>query len=164
MGAIMDYIFASGTGCAGRTAGWAVSRLLLGAAAMTVPATPALAASLNLTLEGLRNRSGQVHLCLTRDQAFFPDCSRDPHAVKRSLGTAQAGQLTIEAPPGDYALSVVHDQTGNGRLDTVLGIPREGFGFSRNPAIRMGPPRFRDTRFTLPAQGATFAVRIRYIL
>lgn len=129
-----------------------------------MPTAPALAAQLNLTLQGLRNRSGQVHLCLTRDEAFFPDCSRDPRAVKRSLATGEAGRLSIDAPPGDYALSVVHDQNGNGRLDTFLGIPREGFGFSRNPAIRMGPPRFRETRFTLPEEGATFAVRIRYIL
>ena len=160
----MDYIFASGTGSAARIAASAASKLLLAAASLAVPMAPALAAPLNLTLQGLRNGSGQVRICLTRHQAYFPDCSRDPQAVRRSIGAGEAARLSIDAPPGDYALSVVHDQNGNGRLDTFLGVPREGFGFSRNPAIRMGPPRFRDTRFTLPDEGTSFAVRIRYIL
>jgi len=46
----------------------------------------------------------------------------------------------------------------------VLGIPREGFGFSRNPAIRFGPPRYKDARFTLGADAQMQQVRIRYLL
>ena len=37
--------------------------------------------------------------------------------------------------------SLLHDENENSKLDTMLKIPKEGFGFSRNPAIRMGPPK-----------------------
>ena len=117
-----------------------------------------------MTLQGLRNNRGQVRLCLTRDPRHFPDCAGDPDSVKRSLPSGEAGSITIDVPLGDFALSVIHDENSNGRLDTFLRIPREGFGFSRNPQIRMGPPRFDETRFNVSRVNATQSVRIRYIL
>ena len=45
-----------------------------------------------------------------------------------------------DVPPGTYAIALLHDENGNGRADRVLMVPREGFGFSRNAPVRMGPP------------------------
>ena len=65
---------------------------------------------------------------------------------------------------GAYAVSLFHDENGNGRLDTILGIPREGFGFSRNPPIRFGPPRFDAARFAVTSGEAAQQVRLKYLL
>ncbi|MBV9882333.1 MAG: DUF2141 domain-containing protein [Sphingomonadaceae bacterium] len=130
---------------------------------MLLPAA-ASAAQLNVSLQGLRNLRGQVHLCLTRSADHFPDCSGDPAAVKRSLPANQAAHIAFELQPGAYALSVIHDENGNGRLDTSLGIPREGFGFSNNPHIWFGPPSFAAARFLLPAGGAALNVTMKYML
>ena len=64
----------------------------------------------------------------------------------------------------DYAVAVIHDENGNAKLDTFAGIPKEGFGFSRNPAIGFGPPRFAAARFTLDGDGGAERIRLRYIL
>ena len=130
---------------------------------MALP-SPAAAAELSLTLQGLRSERGQVRLCLTRNPRHFPNCAGDPQALRRSLPTSQAASLSLEVPPGNYALSVIHDENNNGRLDTFLRVPREGFGFSRNPGIRMGPPRFEETRFNIAGDAVAQSVRIRYIL
>lgn len=61
-------------------------------------------------------------------------------------------------------MAVIHDANANARLDTMLGIPREGFGFSRDPAIRFGPPRFAAARFAVAAGSANQQVRMRYLL
>jgi uncharacterized protein (DUF2141 family) len=45
--------------------------------------------------------------------------------------------------PGRYAVALFHDENANGRLDKVLMVPKEGFGFSRDAPVRFGPPRFR---------------------
>jgi len=112
----------------------------------------------------LRNAQGQVHICLTRNRAHFPDCKADPSALKHSMSAGQ-GQLKLRhVPPGDYALAVVHDENSNGRLDTIAKIPREGFGFSRNPAIRFGAPSFKDVRFSLHPGTNGLVVRMRYLL
>ena len=106
-----------------------------------------------------------VHVCLTREAAHFPDCASDPRAVRRSLPAAQAARFDIpNIAPGNYALSIIHDENGNGRLDTFVGIPREGFGFSRNPAIRMGPPRFAETVFTMAGNRVNLVVTVKYLL
>src|SRR5690349_9802713 len=164
MDAIMGFISGSGTGFVARTAAWAPLPLLAIAAALLLTPSPASAAELNVRLQGLRSARGLVHLCLTRHRDHFPDCAGDPTAVKRSLSASAAGTFSVQLSPGDYALSVVHDENGNGRLDTFLRIPREGFGVPRNPRIRMGPPRFEETRFTVGGALIEQSVRIRYIL
>ena len=127
--------------------------------------TAAEATDLDIQLSGLRNLRGTVHVCLTRDPAFFPDCTGDPRAIRRTVATAQAGRIEIAAiAPGNYALSLIHDENGNGRLDTFLGIPREGFGFSRNPRIRMGPPRFDECVFQVAGARASTLVTVKYLL
>lgn len=85
--------------------------------------------------------------------------------MKRSLPAGQAAAIRLSGlAPGTYALSVIHDENANGRLDRFMAIPREGFGFSRNPRIRMGPPRFEEVRFEVGAGRVRQAVRLRYLL
>jgi uncharacterized protein (DUF2141 family) len=136
--------------------------LTLAAALLAAPAAP----ELEIRIERLRSGRGDLHLCLTRDPAHFPDCGADPAAVKRSLPAAAAAQPVRLSglAPGGWALSVLHDENRNGRLDTMLGIPREGFGFSRNPAVRFGPPRFDQVRFDLGPGITRQTVRMQYLL
>ncbi len=68
-------------------------------------------------------------------------------------------------PHGTYALAVIHDENDNGKLDTFMGMPREGFGFSRNPGIGFGPPRFTSASFdVVAATNVQQQVKIRYLL
>ena len=157
----MGFISVSGTGFAAPTAVSAilVPLLFLGLAAAQGPS------DLEIRVQGLRNAQGAVRLCLTRNPAHFPDCNRDPAAVKRSVNAAQAASIRLGGMvPGVYALAVIHDENGNGRLDKFMGIPREGFGFSRNPRIRMGPPRFEEVRFELGTGRVRQSVQIKYLL
>lgn len=106
-----------------------------------------------------------VRLCLTRQPAHFPDCNSDPAALRRSVAAGAAASIRFAGiDPGTYALSVIHDENGNGRLDRFLAIPREGFGFSRNPRIRMGPPRFDEARFEIGAGAVRQSVQMKYLL
>lgn len=156
----MDFISASGTASAAPIKGWAISALaLIGLAAAAAPK-----AELDVEIRQLRNAKGAVHLCLTHERGHFLNCSGDPSGIKQSAA-AGAGAIRLSGlAPGRYALSLIHDENGNGRLDTVASIPKEGFGFSRNPAIRFGPPRFSSVQFDLAAGSARQTVRVRYLL
>lgn len=128
-------------------------------------AAPATAADLVVQVERLRNERGVVHLCLTRNATHFPDCGSDPTAVKNTVPAAATIVVRftgIEA--GRWALSVFHDQNRNERLDTMVGIPREGFGFSRNPAISFRAPRFDQVVLDLGAGITRQTVRMQYLL
>ena len=50
-------------------------------------------------------------------------------------------------PPGTYAVAAFHDANGNGKLDTMMGIPKEGFAFSRNPKMQPRAPHFNEASF-----------------
>lgn len=132
--------------------------LALGAAA------PAPHAELELTVERVRNERGVLHLCVTRDTRHFPDCSGDSRALRRSVPASTRSVQFEDLSPGLYAVSIVHDENENGELDSFIGIPREGFGFSGNEAPRFGPPSFRQAAIELSAGSATYNVRMRYLL
>jgi uncharacterized protein (DUF2141 family) len=95
----------------------------------------------------------------------FPDCQGDPQARRLSVPTAQAAELKFnDLPSGGYAIALIHDENGNGKLDTLFGIPKEGFGFSRNPVIRFGAPRFSAARFDVTSGTVDETVRVKYML
>ena len=123
----------------------------------------------DVRFEGLRSTKGMIRACLTREPKFFPHCEKDPASYKQSVA-ARTGALLVfsDVAPGDYALTVLHDENQNFRADMMLGIPREGVGFSRNPALIMGPPKFDAVRFRVPASNAgervAQVVRLKYFL
>jgi uncharacterized protein (DUF2141 family) len=129
----------------------------------SVAATASVDASLDVSVSGLRNTKGNVLVCLTANAKAFPDCSKDPNALKRTVKAKSAGSISFgEVAPGTYALSLIHDENANGKLDTSLAIPSEGFGFSRNPKIMFGPPKFKAAAFTLNGAGSQ-SVKMKYM-
>jgi uncharacterized protein (DUF2141 family) len=135
--------------------------LLIGLPLMTaLPPT----ASVEVDLTALRNSRGVIQACMTRNPAYFPDCKGDPQALTRSVPASVRRLAFPSVPAGRYALSVFHDENANQKLDTLVGIPKEGFGFSRNPVIRFGPPRFEKVSIELPAGFTRTGVRMQYVL
>lgn len=107
----------------------------------------ALSANLQVSFSELRSQKGNIlYLVFKSGQGFPGDASK---AVKSGSLPANSPDLVIDLPEGEYAVSVIHDENKNNKLDTFLGIPTEGFGFSNNPRIFFGPPDFDDCRIKL---------------
>ncbi|MES2493810.1 MAG: DUF2141 domain-containing protein [Pseudomonadota bacterium] len=141
----------------------APAALAVSAAALIGASLPAPLVSVSVT--GLRSGKGTVMACLTGDPHTFPDCQRDP-AAHRLIVPADAGGVVLDfgaVVPGSYALSLFHDENGNGRLDTVMLMPREGFGFSRDAKVRFGPPKFTAAAFAVEGAAQRQTVRMRYM-
>lgn len=136
--------------------------LAIVAMALLPGATPV--SDLSLDVAKLRSTHGLIRICLTADPANFPKCTDDRHAVTRSVPATRHDIAFDGLPRGDYAIAVIHDENGNGRLDTFAGIPKEGFGFSRNPVITFGPPSFKAARFTVSGDADAQQVRMLYLL
>ena len=120
--------------------------------------------SVEVSVSGLRSAKGQVLACLTAKAKGFPDCRLDPAA--RKLAVTAGGTVTLlfsGLPPGSYAVSLLHDENGNGKADMTLMIPREGFGFSRDAAARFGPPKFSAAAFDVGADEVSVRIRMRYM-
>jgi uncharacterized protein (DUF2141 family) len=139
-------------------------RALVALSAMVLLRANEVPPIVEVELANVRNDRGVLHLCLTRSPEHFPDCERDPAAAKATVDANVRAVRLPTAGPGRYALAVIHDENGNGRLDTTLGIPKEGFGFSRNPALGFGPPAFEKVQFPAGAGDARQVVRLKYLL
>lgn len=140
--------------------------MALGALLLTGAQAPEPAGNeLSVQLTGLRNAKGTVHLCLTSSATRFLRCQDDGAALARSVPAEHAHSLDLgKVRPGTYALLIVHDENGNGKLDMTMGIPREGFGFSNNPAMRPRAPKWEEIRFAMPGGALRQQVRMRYVL
>jgi len=138
--------------------------IALGAAPLlTGAALPS--AHVTVTVDDMRSAKGQVLACLTARPDSFPDCSSDPHAITRKVPASATTQLDFgQVPDGRYAIALIHDENNNGKLDKRLMIPREGFGFSRDAPVRMGPPRFDKAAFAVEGVSEHLTIRMRYML
>jgi uncharacterized protein (DUF2141 family) len=119
---------------------------------------------LDVSVSGLRNVKGQLMVCLTNNPKAFPDCSKDTNAIKKLVPALQANGFTFDnITPGTYAIAVVHDENRNNKMDLSLFIPKEGFAFSRNPTITVGPPKFKSAAFVVGSADAKQAVKMKYM-
>lgn len=66
-----------------------------------------------------------------------------------------------DIPDGIYAISVFHDEDGNGELTTnFLGIPKESYGASNNAKGTFGPPKWENAKFEV-GNGEVLKIKIR---
>jgi uncharacterized protein (DUF2141 family) len=142
-------------------------RLGLSLALALAVATPALArddaSSLRLEVSTLRSAKGTLNCRLFTDATGFPD-GEGARTVRAAITGTQATCVFDELPPGAYAVAVVHDENGNGRLDkNFLGIPTEGYGVSNNRTYAASSPTWDESRFTVAArEPAVLRVNLRY--
>ena len=121
-------------------------------------------ADLTVSIDNLRSERGSVMICVTAQASAFPDCAGDTKARRLIVDAAQAGSIAVTGLAlGDYAVSAIHDENRNGKLDKRLIVPREGFGFSRNPPIGFGPPAFSAASFGLAGGPARQTIHMKYI-
>jgi uncharacterized protein (DUF2141 family) len=119
------------------------------------------AATVRVTVQGVRNSKGNVLVALCSRADFL-----HPHCPWKASVPATEGNVTVtlrDVPPGTYAAQAFHDENSNQRLDrNLLGLPREGMGFSRDAPMRFGPPGFDAASFTLGRADTHISFDIRY--
>jgi len=177
----MGCISGFGTKFVARTAGWAILTMMVGGGAVSAqndvarnsvaPAAPAIIAEeskkakITVIIDGLRSQKGNVLVCLSTDAKQFPDCSKDKQARQLKVAASAAKMVVFEnVVPGRYALALVHDENSNEKMDLRLFLPREGFGMSRNPKIRFGKPKFKNSQFDVKSNDIRHNIKMKYIL
>lgn len=129
----------------------------LTALALAAAALPALATELRFEITGVESAEGQVLVALYDEARFLKAPLR---ALRLKPATKLEGTFG-DLPPGAYAVSVVHDENGNGKLDSnLVGLPVEKYGFSNNPVL-FGPPGFKDARFEVNGASQSVAITVR---
>ncbi len=102
-------------------------------------------------ISNLKNDKGVCRACLFNSAASFKGESGQPFACETVTVKNRNAQATFQnVPAGNYALFVFHDENSNNKIDkNFLGIPKEGYGASKNKLPFAGAPTFNDNRFTV---------------
>ncbi len=112
----------------------------------------------------IKNNSGNILYAVYNNESVFND---GENFVMSAALKAQSGTITFTLkglPAGEYAISVLHDENENGKMDTnILGIPKEGFGFSQNPKVTFSEPGFDDVKFILNKR-KSITINMKYYL
>ena len=113
---------------------------------LLLAASPALADTLTVHVDGIREAKGTIRIALC-DRSF--DVAGCPYGLVKDAVVPGIEVWFAGLRPGSYALAVYQDVDGNGELDrNALGLPTEPYGFS-NDIGRLGPPRFAQALFRM---------------
>jgi uncharacterized protein (DUF2141 family) len=110
-----------------------------------------LAQSLNVHVKGIRSTTGQLCVAVFANETEFKS-EKPIWEMKYPKDTIKKGEfrLNIQLKAGKYGLSVLDDENGNGRMNyNMLGIPKEGFGFSNYFHRGIKVPSFNQFSFFL---------------
>ncbi|MEM9925433.1 MAG: DUF2141 domain-containing protein [Cyanobacteria bacterium P01_D01_bin.50] len=121
--------------------------------------------NLAVTIKGLKNQKGQVCFSLFSSSRGFPSSNKRALQAKCvKLGDASAKLNIPSLKAGTYAIAIFHDSNGDGKLNrNYLGIPKEGFGFSRNPRVITGPPKFGDSAVFVAGFSTDIQINVNYL-
>ncbi|MEY3405523.1 MAG: hypothetical protein RL161_953 [Bacteroidota bacterium] len=120
--------------------------------------------AIQVEIQGIKSGEGEVAVLLFHQKEGFP--SDHTKAMKKVIVPAKKGVLNLQfdqLPSGAYAISVMHDENRNQKLDANwMGIPKEGYGFSGNKVGLMGPPSFADASLSIQRQEERVTILMRY--
>jgi uncharacterized protein (DUF2141 family) len=123
--------------------------------------------SLTVSLTGIRNDKGQVFIQLWNKPDGFPKQGDKVYKfVAIDASKAVNGTVTTtftDLAPGAYAVSILHDENRNGKMDSnMLGIPKEGWAVSNNIVTHTHAPSFEQASFQIPAGGQRISIELHY--
>jgi uncharacterized protein (DUF2141 family) len=119
---------------------------------------------IRVEITGLRNNNGYVLVSVFKEGSGFPDqAEKAVRKAKLGINNRKAAIVFNDIQPGQYAISILHDENGDQKMNTNgLGIPKEGYGFSNNVTGAFGPPSFKRASFKFNGDLSAVTIKTRY--
>ena len=110
--------------------------------------------SLTIKTNGLENSKGSVIFALYNKEGSLPDQKFKEYYKKENVGIINKNaEVTFNnLPAGLYAVTLLHDENKNKKLDRkfLMPLPKEGLGFSNYKDFGLSNrPNFKKARFNL---------------
>lgn len=102
-------------------------------------------------ISGFKNNAGVCRVCLYNNAASFNGEGGQPYqCLELPVVNKTTEAVFDKVPPGQYAVFVLHDANRNNKMDkNFLGIPKEGYGASRNKLPFAAAPGYEENKFSV---------------
>lgn len=119
-------------------------------------------AKVQAVISNIENNKGVCRVCIFNNATSFNGEGGQPvQCVTAPVASRQSKAEFNNLQPGRYAIFVFHDANSNNRMDkNFVGVPKEGYGASRNKLPFAAAPNFNNNAFNISA-GTTTTVNIR---
>lgn len=100
---------------------------------------------------------GILRIALYQDATAFPKPGQQIRQREIQVDGRKSYALKFsKLPEGTYAVAVYCDENKNQQLDkNLFGIPKEPYGFSRNPTNKWKEPVFEEVAIKIPTTSTT---------
>ncbi|MBL7817828.1 MAG: DUF2141 domain-containing protein, partial [Saprospiraceae bacterium] len=85
--------------------------------------------TLEIEATSFRNTKGHMRFAVYNNKSYFLD-TKGYFTIGVAPIVGNKSYARIDLPSGTYAVSYMHDENDDNKMEYTLGIPREGFGIS----------------------------------
>ena len=120
--------------------------------------------NLTVIISGLKNNKGDVRIGLFNSEESYKGKKEKFKGAIIEIRNKKVKWEVKNIPLGNYAIKTFHDENQDDDVDTKLGIPSEGFGFSNNPSILFGPPSYKKAKFIFNSDSMKIEIKLNNLL
>ena len=119
---------------------------------------------LHVVIQGVRKAEGLMTATLYGDDPAKFLKGGGELKVWREPAQAPVTEMCVWLPgPGNYAVAIYHDNKSAMKFTKgALGMPNQGYGFTRNPKLFLGPPSLKAAIFPAAVGETTQVIKLRY--
>ena len=137
--------------------------LIHGVLALVMSCQAASAAEVTVTVDRIHSAAGKIYVTLWGDNENWLE---EDKSLQNVGVEAEAGKVTVTlhgVTPGRYAITTFHDENDNGEMDfSLLGLPEEGYAFSRDVRPFLSAPSFNSCAFDVGIDDTALTIHMVY--
>ena len=101
--------------------------------------------SVTIDIQNIKGTKGTLQIAIYNRSISFPKVGGEYKLMQYKVADGQSKFKIDNLPNGDYAIAIHHDENSDGKMNTnMIGIPKEGYAFSRNFKPKFSAPSFLD--------------------
>jgi uncharacterized protein (DUF2141 family) len=106
----------------------------------------AVAADLTISISDVEKGKGHLMIALYKSEEDYKSGKASFHTKVEALNGKEIAVFENLAD-GEYAIKIYQDENDNNKMDfNMMGIPKEGYGFSNNVGM-FGAPKYEEAKF-----------------
>lgn len=137
--------------------------LLLLCIYISIGFTSAKTYTLTLTVTNIKNIKGKIIIGIFNKKESFLEEGKEYKTASIQVSNSTEKYSFRGLPKGKYAIALFHDENADNKCNrNILGIPKEGIGFSNNCKPGLSPPSFEDCAIDIKDHTKTTITLIHY--